>query len=146
MSDNARRTLIENGTEIEGSIKSQCPVALSGKINGKVAAPALTIAETGSVSGRVEVKELRSQGEISGEIHADSVELSGKVKDDTVIQAKSLEVKLAQKESGLKVSFGNCRLEVGDPASRASTDKAQAGAREQKGETVQAGRPDPQRR
>ena len=55
MSENTKRTQIENGTEIEGSIKSQCPVAVSGKVDGQLEAPSLTVAENGSMKGRVKV-------------------------------------------------------------------------------------------
>ena len=75
----------------------------------------------------VEVKRLRSEGVISGDIRADSVELSGKVKDDTVIQAKTLEVKLDQPDSGLRVSFGNCQLNVGQKASGGSSSEKHEG-------------------
>ena len=68
MADNDRRTLIEDGTEIEGTIKSKCPVSLNGKVDGKVSAPSLEVTKSGSVNGRVQVEQLRSQGEISGEI------------------------------------------------------------------------------
>jgi len=121
MSDIKKKTLIEEGTEIEGSINSECDISLSGTIEGDLSAPALDVTESGSVSGRIEVKSLRSEGEISGDIRADSVELSGKVKDDTVIQAKTMEVKLDQPDSGLRVSFGNCQLNVGQKASGGSS-------------------------
>jgi hypothetical protein len=83
------------------------------------------------MNGKVKVKELRSEGEVSGEISADAVELSGTVKDSTVIQAKTLEVKLSQ-QNGMQVSFGNCRLQVSGapvpPSQQAqSTASAQQG-------------------
>ena len=123
MSDNTKKTLIEEGTEIEGSIVSQCDISLSGKMDGDLSAPSLDVTRSGAVSGRVEVKKLRSEGEISGDIRADSVELSGKVRDDTVIQAKTMEVNLDQPESGLRVSFGNCQLQVGKKTSGESASE-----------------------
>ena len=123
MSDTTKKTLIEDGTEIEGSINSVCDISLSGKVEGDLSAPALDVTESGSVAGRVEVKNLRSEGEISGDIRADSVELSGKVKDDTVIQAKTMEVKLDQPDSGLRVAFGNCQLKVGQKTGGGSSSE-----------------------
>ena len=63
--------------------------------------------------GKVKVGEIRSQGELAGEFDADIVQLSGTVKDNTVIRAKSLEVKLAPPNGKMQVIFGECELEVG---------------------------------
>ena len=79
------------------------------------------------------VDELRSQGELSGDVDADVVQLSGSVKDNTVIRAKSLEVKLSPPTGKLQVVFGDCTLDVGEGAAK-TTDttrdvaKAAAGA------------------
>ena len=114
MSDNSKKTVIESGTEFEGSIRSECGITLSGKAKGKLSAPSLTVTSSGTVSGQVKVQRLESEGEISGEIEAQAVQLSGKVSDDTVIKAKTLEVKLEQPDGGLRVAFGNCKLQVGE--------------------------------
>jgi cytoskeletal protein CcmA (bactofilin family) len=111
---NTRRTLIEEGTEFRGALTSNCPVVVSGKIDGEVAAPSLTVSETGAVYGKVKVDEIRSDGEIAGEFDAESVTLSGRVSNETVIRARSLEVRLASDNGKLQVSFGDCMLEVGD--------------------------------
>jgi cytoskeletal protein CcmA (bactofilin family) len=50
----------------------------SAVIEGEVSAPSLTVTQIGSVHGQVKVAQLKSQGEISGEIDADSVEHSGR--------------------------------------------------------------------
>jgi hypothetical protein len=62
------------------------------------------------------VGEIRSQGELAGEFDADVVQLSGTVKDSTIIRAKSLEVKLHPVEGKMQVVFGECSLEVGSDA------------------------------
>jgi hypothetical protein len=118
MAENVKQTIIENGTEFDGSIKSECPITLSGTLKGQVTAPSLSVTPSGAVKGKVKVAQLTSRGEVSGEVEADSVELSGRVSDETVIRARSLEVKLAQPSGGLQVSFGNCQLEVGDLPAR----------------------------
>lgn len=113
-----KRTLVEEGTTFKGSLTSTCPILVKGGIQGDVEAPSLTIANTGSVSGKVKAGELKSDGELSGEIDVDKVQLSGTVKDNTVIKAKSLEVKLSSTAGKMQVVFGETTLEVGDAPSR----------------------------
>lgn len=127
MADSNKQTVIENGTEFDGSMKSDCPISLSGKLKGQVAAPSLTVTPSGSVHGKVKVAQLKAQGEVSGEIDAESVELSGRVSDQTVIRAKTLEVMLTQAQGGLQVTFGNCELNVGDKPAAKSEDRAKSG-------------------
>jgi cytoskeletal protein CcmA (bactofilin family) len=113
--DATKRTLVEEGTELKGSLTSTCPVLVRGRIEGEVKAPSLTVSPSGAVHGRAKVGELQAEGELSGEFDADMVKLSGSVKDRTVIRAKSLEVKLASENGKLQVVFGECELEVGEP-------------------------------
>ena len=114
MSDADKHTIIQDGTDFDGSISSRCPIEVSGSLKGELLAPALTVSESGSVHGQVKVELLESDGEISGEIEADTVKLCGKVSDKTVINAGTLEVNLSQADKGLQVTFGNCELRVGD--------------------------------
>ena len=114
MADDTRKTIIENGTEFDGTIKSERPIVLSGNIKGQVTAPSLDVLQSGVVKGTVKVSQFSCKGEVGGEVMAESVELSGRVCDATVIKAKTLDVKLAQTEGGVEVSFGNCELHVGD--------------------------------
>jgi cytoskeletal protein CcmA (bactofilin family) len=108
-----RKTLVEEGTHFKGSLSSECPIEVKGRIEGDVSAPALAVSPSGAVQGKVKVHELHSQGELAGEFDADLVQLSGTVKDNTVIRAKSLEVKLAPPTGKMQVIFGECELEVG---------------------------------
>jgi cytoskeletal protein CcmA (bactofilin family) len=110
-----KRTLVEEGTELKGSLTSSCPVLVRGRIEGDVAAPALTVSPSGAVSGKAKVGELQTEGQISGEFDAEMVQLSGQVSDRTVIRAKTLSVQLAAQSGKLQVVFGECELEVGDP-------------------------------
>lgn len=116
MSDpSTKKTLVEEGTEFKGSLTSKCPVEVRGKVEGDLGAPSLDVSPTGAVHGKVRVERLVSHGEIAGEFDADSVHLSGTVKDNTVIRAKSLEVKLAPASGNkLQVIFGEVALDVGD--------------------------------
>jgi cytoskeletal protein CcmA (bactofilin family) len=125
-----RKTLVEEGTQFKGALSSNCPVVVRGRIEGDVAAPSLTVSTSGAVHGKVKVDDLRSQGEISGEFDADTVQLSGSVKDNTIIRAKSLEVKLAPPTGKLQVVFGECTLDVGEGSPKAtdtSRDLTKAG-------------------
>jgi cytoskeletal protein CcmA (bactofilin family) len=118
-----RRTLVEEGTSFQGSMTSTCPVVVKGRIEGDVEAPALSISSSGAVQGRAKVGQVQSEGEIAGEFDADAVNLSGRVMDNTVIRAKTLEVKLdAPEATKMQVTFGNCELVVGE----SPTDEAAA--------------------
>src|SRR6266542_2695160 len=90
-----RTTLVEEETHLKGSLSSKCPIVVRGKVEGDLTAPLLSVSSTGAVHGIIKVLEIVSEGELSGEVEADIVRLSGVVKDKTVVRAKSLEVKLA---------------------------------------------------
>src|ERR1700744_3850886 len=90
-----KRTLVEEGTTFKGSMTSTCPVLVKGGIEGDMQAPSLTVAASGNVSGKVKAGELKSDGSIAGEFDVEKIQLSGSVKDNTIIRAKSLEVKLS---------------------------------------------------
>lgn len=109
-----KQTFVEEGTEFKGTLTSSCPVAVRGTLDGDIKAPMLTITETGTVTGNVEAKSIRSEGVLAGKVDADDIFLSGQVRDNTIIRARSLEVKLEQEKSKLEVTFGECVLEVGD--------------------------------
>src|ERR1700722_17794196 len=115
-----RKTLVEEGTQFKGSLSSNCPIEVRGRIEGDVTAPALTVAIGGAVHGKVKVGEIRSQGgrgggfeAEAGQLPPDVVQLSGTNKDNKVIRAKSLEVKLSSPTNKMQVIFGDCELEVG---------------------------------
>jgi cytoskeletal protein CcmA (bactofilin family) len=91
-----RLTVVEEGTELNGTVTSNCPVVVRGKISGELSSPALTVAPSGTVAGKVRVGTILSSGEVSGEIEADHANLSGRIADDTVIRARTLEVKLSR--------------------------------------------------
>jgi cytoskeletal protein CcmA (bactofilin family) len=122
-----KRTLVEEGTSFQGSMTSTCPVVVRGRIEGELEAPALSISQTGVVQGKAQVQ---SEGSVAGEIDADSVNLSGSVMDNTLIKAKTLEVKLnAAENKKMQVTFGNCELSVGAQP----MDDGQPGRRGRKG-------------
>lgn len=109
-----KQTLVEEGTQFKGSLTSTCPVVVRGKIEGEIETPSLTISESGAVHGKAKIGTVVSKGDIAGEFDADTVQLSGSVQDNTVIRAKTLEVKLSSQEGKMEVVFGNASLAVGD--------------------------------
>jgi cytoskeletal protein CcmA (bactofilin family) len=109
-----KRTLVEEGTEFKGSMKSSCPIVVMGKVEGDVAGPSIHVTASGVVAGVVKVTELRSDGEVAGEVNADTVTLAGRVRDNTVIRARTLEVSLSRSSGQMEVVFGQCELSVGD--------------------------------
>src|SRR5262245_22730400 len=109
-----KHTLVEDGTEFKGTMSSNCPIVVMGKVEGDIAGPVIHITPSGVVAGVVKVKDLRSDGELAGEVEADTVQISGRVRDRTVIRARSLEVSLSVSKGGMQVMFGECELAVGD--------------------------------
>jgi cytoskeletal protein CcmA (bactofilin family) len=128
-----KRTLVEEGTTFKGSLSSTCPIFVKGGVEGDIQAPSLTVATTGAVSGKVKAGELKSEGVLSGEFDVEKVQLSGSVKDNTVIRSKSLEVKLSVTGSKMQVIFGECELEVGDQPTR---DKSVESKPQENGQSV----------
>jgi cytoskeletal protein CcmA (bactofilin family) len=117
-----RQTLVEEGTEFKGVLKSSCPVVVNGTIDGEVDAPLLSIARTGSVLGVIRAKTLRSQGTLSGKVDAGDVFVSGAVRSKTFIKASRLEMKIGPSGDGqLEVTFGKCDIEVPDVVAEPET-------------------------
>ena len=116
-----KKTLIEEGTEFKGTLTSSCPIVVMGRVEGDMKGPSVEVTETGVLSGKAKVTELRSRGELAGEFDADVVELSGRVRDKSIIRAQSLEVSLQRTDGRIEMVFGDCELAVGD-----APDKAKA--------------------
>jgi cytoskeletal protein CcmA (bactofilin family) len=112
--DSDKRTVVEHGTRFKGTLSSRYPISVSGEVEGELSGPFVEVTETGVVCGRLKVTELRSRGEIAGEIDAEEVQLSGRIRDRTVLRAKLLEVKQ-------ELTFGECEIAIG-----AMPDKAAA--------------------
>jgi cytoskeletal protein CcmA (bactofilin family) len=108
-----KHTLVEEGTEFKGTMSSNCPIVVMGKVEGDITGPVIHVTPSGIVAGVVKVKELHSAGELAGEVEADTVQISGKVRDKTVIRARSLDVSLNTTKGGMQVVFGECELAIG---------------------------------
>jgi cytoskeletal protein CcmA (bactofilin family) len=116
-----KKTLIDEGTEFRGTLTSSSPIVVMGRVEGELQGPSVEVTESGVLSGKAKVTELRSRGELAGEFDADVVELSGRVRDKTVIRARALEVSLQRADGRTEMVFGDCELAVGD-----APDKARA--------------------
>jgi cytoskeletal protein CcmA (bactofilin family) len=114
-----KKTIVDQGTSFKGSMTSSCPIVVMGRIEGEVTGPAVEVTETGALAGKAKLSELRSRGELAGDFEADEVELAGKVKDSTVIRAKSLLVAAGRPDGELMAVFGDCEIQVGDAPSKA---------------------------
>lgn len=118
-----KKTIIEDGTEFKGTLSASCPILARGRIEGEISGPALEVTDTGSVAGQVKVTELRSRGELAGNFEAEDVILSGRVRDETVIVAKALEVTPAR-TGAVAVELDDCELQIGEMPDKAAAIRA----------------------
>src|SRR5688572_30776818 len=109
-----KHTLIEQGTEFKGTMKSSCPVVVNGRIEGDLTAPELDVTVSGTVQGNIKADRLSSRGVLSGNVDAGDLFLSGSIGSKTVIKAKNLEVKLAPEQGRMELTIGECTLDVGE--------------------------------
>lgn len=121
-----KQTTVEEGTQFRGTLQSSCQVLVRGVVEGELSAPSVVISESGSVVGNVKAQSIRSEGVLAGQVDAEDIVLSGSVSSDTVIRARTLEVKLQSGDGKkLELSFGECILEVGDDPSADVAEAAQ---------------------
>jgi cytoskeletal protein CcmA (bactofilin family) len=109
-----KHTLVEQGTEFKGTMKSSCPVVVNGRIEGELTAPELDVTVSGTVQGTIKAERLSSRGVLSGNVDAGDLFLSGAIGSKTVIKAKNLEVKLTPEQGRMELTIGECTLDVGD--------------------------------
>lgn len=126
--DANKQTTVEEGTQFKGTLNSNCQVLVRGVVEGDLTAPTVTISESGTVVGNVKAQSLRSEGVLQGRVDAEEVQLSGTVRSDTVIRAKTLEIKLQRSREKLEVTFGECILDVGDDPGAEASDATQTSA------------------
>ena len=119
-----RQTTVEEGTQFKGTLQSNCPVMVRGIVEGDLTAPSVIVSTSGAVTGNVKAECIRSEGVLAGHVDAVDVYLSGSVRSDTVIRAKTLEVKLQSPGADrLQVTFGECILDVGEDPRVGATDE-----------------------
>ena len=139
-----KQTLVEEGTEFTGTLKAKCKVVVRGTIDGQLEAPSVSITPTGAVTGNVKADRVESNGVLSGEVDADDIALSGEVRSNTRITAKSLSVNLSSDKGKLEVTFGDCVLDVGEMPSDQPADDVQTGKKKgKKGKNEANAEPEP---
>lgn len=116
-----RRTVIEEGTEFRGVMVSKRPVLLRGMLDGELQAPNVVVEAGGELRGKARLGELKSEGQVSGDIHADRVKLAGVVGDGTRIVARVLEIDVKSQDQAVAVTFSRATLEIGDATERESS-------------------------
>jgi cytoskeletal protein CcmA (bactofilin family) len=109
-----KQTTVEEGTKFKGTLESSCQVLVRGTVDGDLIAPSLVVSASGTVMGNIRAQSIQSQGVLAGHIDADEIQLSGSVRSDTVIRAKTLEVRLQSSHKKFEITFGECVLDVGD--------------------------------
>ncbi|MBN1609028.1 MAG: polymer-forming cytoskeletal protein [Polyangiaceae bacterium] len=121
-----KRTVVEEGTYLKGNLESACPVVVHGRVQGDVQAPSLTVSATGVVEGTAKVGAIRCEGELAGEFDAERVELFGSVKDNTIIRATTIEMKLTGKRGKKQIIFGEAEVTDFEQPATDSASKSSA--------------------
>jgi cytoskeletal protein CcmA (bactofilin family) len=124
-----KQTTVEEGTQFKGTLSSTCQVMVRGVVDGDLTAPVVIVSESGTVVGNVKAQSIWSEGVLAGRVDADDVHLSGNVRSDTVIRARTLEVKLQRSKDKLEVTFGECVLDVGDDPSAEASESSSSSKR-----------------
>jgi cytoskeletal protein CcmA (bactofilin family) len=100
-----KKTIVEEGTELRGSINASCPVVVQGTVQGEVTGPSVEISATGRVSGQTTSGTLNSNGHVAGEVDVDVARLAGEVAPTTVVRASSLDLKLTHPTGKFELRF-----------------------------------------
>jgi len=100
-----KRTIVEEGTELKGSITSTCPIVVQGSIDGEVSGPSVEVSATGTIAGRIKTGTLTSKGRIAGELDVDVAQLSGTVANKTVVRAGTLDLKITNPNGKVELKF-----------------------------------------
>lgn len=130
-------SVIDKDTTFKGTLVAKSTVVVMGVLEGELTGPGLDVTESGLVLGKAKTQELRARGEIAGEFEAEHMELGGKVRDHTVLRARSL-MASAGREDGQTVHavFGECSIEVGEVPSKEQAVKAFLAANRTPGVTL----------
>jgi cytoskeletal protein CcmA (bactofilin family) len=100
-----KKTVIEEGTELRGSIVATCPIVVQGTVEGEVTGPSVEISATGRVAGQTKTDTLSSNGHVAGQVDVDVARLSGEVAPKTVIRASTLNMKLTHPSGKIELRF-----------------------------------------
>ena len=86
-------SIISDGTEFKGNVKSCAEIQIDGGLNGNVKADKVLIGINGNVRGNITANFLRICGKIEGEIKAETVQIvkTGSVKGNLYKKTISIE-------------------------------------------------------
>jgi len=86
-------SIISEGTEFKGNIKTSGEIQIDGVLNGNVRAKQVVVGITGNVHGNITANFLRICGKIEGEIRAETLEIvsSASVKGNVYKKTISME-------------------------------------------------------
>lgn len=101
-----KKTIVEEGTELRGSMTATCPIVVQGSVEGEVTGPSIEVSATGKIAGKTTTGTLSSKGRIAGEIDVDVAQLSGTVAPKTVVKAATLDLKLSHPTGKFELRFG----------------------------------------
>ncbi len=123
--DNLSANTIQNGTEIEGHIKSEGSIRIDGKLNGSITTKAkLVIGKTGIIIGDIQCLSASVEGKVVGKIIVDSLldlKSSGFIDGDIV--TNKLVVEEGAKFNG-KCTMSSNKAIIGEKKGNLSHKKA----------------------
>lgn len=86
-------SIISIDLKVHGNLVSEGEIQLDGAVTGDVTAHALTIGQSGSVTGEIDAETIRIHGSVNGQIRAKSVFLakSARVRGDVIHESLAIE-------------------------------------------------------
>ncbi|MEQ9326221.1 MAG: polymer-forming cytoskeletal protein [Rhodospirillales bacterium] len=86
-------SIISVDLKVQGNLISEGEIQLDGAVTGDVTAHALTIGQSGSVTGEIDAETIRVHGSVNGQIRAKSVFLakSARVRGDVIHESLAIE-------------------------------------------------------
>ena len=101
-------SIISEGSEFKGNIKTSGEIQIDGVLNGNVRAKQVVVGINGNVRGNVTANFLRICGKIEGEIRAETLEIVSSASVKGNVYKKTISI-----ESGSKITGNINELESG---------------------------------
>ena len=117
-------SIISEGSEFKGNIKTSGEIQIDGVLNGNVRAKQVVVGITGNVRGNVTANFLRICGKIEGEIRAETLEIVSSASVKGNVYKKTISM-----EAGSKI-IGNINELEGATAKIFRIQKERAGKEE----------------
>ena len=101
-------SIISEGSEFKGNVKTSAEIQIDGVLNGNVKAKQIVVGINGNVRGNVTANFLRICGKIEGEIRAETLEIVSSATVKGNVFKKTISI-----ESGSKITGNINELENG---------------------------------